>query len=63
VAHLRIVNVINLRLGVVHVGAAFQPRLNGYHVRATSLRGKSKSCFRDWIPAFTGMIPVVSIWY
>ena len=28
-------NVINLRLGVIHVGAAFQPRLSGYCVRAT----------------------------
>ena len=29
-----------IRLGVIHVGAAFQPRLNGYYIRATS--------FRDW---------------
>jgi predicted AAA+ superfamily ATPase len=29
----------NLRLGVIHVGAAFQPRLNGYCVRTTSFRG------------------------
>ena len=32
-------NVINLRLGVIHVGAPFQPRFNGNYVSATSSRG------------------------
>ena len=32
-------NAINLRQGVIHVGAAFQPRLNGYYFRVTSFRG------------------------
>jgi len=33
------INAINLRLAVIHVGAAFQPRLNGYYHRVTSFRG------------------------
>jgi hypothetical protein len=33
------VNGINIRIDVTSVGAAFQPRLNDYGVRATSSRG------------------------
>jgi hypothetical protein len=29
------INAINFRLGLIHVGAAFQPRLNDYGYRAT----------------------------
>jgi hypothetical protein len=29
------INIINLRLGLIHVGAAFQPRLSDYGHKAT----------------------------
>ncbi len=32
-------NVIDIRLGVIHVGAAFQARLDSYYLTATSFRG------------------------
>jgi hypothetical protein len=38
---------INLRLGFIHVGAAFQPRLSSYDVGATSFRGWKATPMRN----------------
>jgi len=56
-------NVINLRIGVISLGAAFQPRLNDYGFRATSFF-ISLDCKRlpNGLIAFRAQVPLATVY-